>query len=57
VRLPVTNIEAHLSGIDVLVNNAGTMRSVGPIWKVDSVGRPGPTPPPPNATMHPYGAG
>lgn len=31
----VADIETGLAGIDVLVNNAGSMRAIGPAWKVD----------------------
>ncbi len=34
VRAAVVEIEAHLGGIDVLVNNAGTLRGIGPVWEV-----------------------
>jgi 3-oxoacyl-[acyl-carrier protein] reductase len=32
----VTGIEQHLSDIDLLVNNAGTMNAIGPVWEVDA---------------------
>lgn len=37
VRCAVETLEASLGDIDVLVNNAGTMRAVGPVWQVDPV--------------------
>jgi NAD(P)-dependent dehydrogenase (short-subunit alcohol dehydrogenase family) len=35
VHQAVTDIETRLSSIDVLVNNAGSMTAIGPIWEVD----------------------
>lgn len=32
----VAGIEQHLSPVDVLVNNAGTMSAIGPVWEVDA---------------------
>ena len=34
VRAAVADVEAHLGGIDVLVNNAGTLHAIGPVWEV-----------------------
>jgi NAD(P)-dependent dehydrogenase (short-subunit alcohol dehydrogenase family) len=31
----VATVERHLAPIDVLVNNAGTMSAIGPVWEVD----------------------
>jgi 3-oxoacyl-[acyl-carrier protein] reductase len=36
VRAAVADVEAHLGGVDVLVNNAGTLHAIGPLWEVDS---------------------
>jgi 3-oxoacyl-[acyl-carrier protein] reductase len=36
VRQAVADIESALSSIDVLVNNAGTMTAIGPVWEVDA---------------------
>jgi len=35
VHRAVSDIETHLSSVDVLVNNAGSMSAIGPIWEVD----------------------
>jgi NAD(P)-dependent dehydrogenase (short-subunit alcohol dehydrogenase family) len=35
VRQAVADIETRLSTIDVLVNNAGSMCAIGPIWEID----------------------
>lgn len=35
VHAAVTEIERRLSDIDVLVNNAGSMTAIGPVWEVD----------------------
>ena len=35
VHKAVADIERRLSSIDMLVNNAGSMRAIGPIWDVD----------------------
>ncbi len=37
VRCAIEILEASLGDIDVLVNNAGTMRAVGPVWQVDPI--------------------
>ncbi|KGI70052.1 SDR family oxidoreductase [Mycolicibacterium rufum] len=35
VRGAIAILEESLGDIDVLVNNAGTMRAIGPVWQVD----------------------
>jgi 3-oxoacyl-[acyl-carrier protein] reductase len=37
VRCAIEMLEGSLGDIDVLVNNAGTMRAVGPVWQVDPI--------------------
>jgi NAD(P)-dependent dehydrogenase (short-subunit alcohol dehydrogenase family) len=35
VHRAVTEIEKRFASIDLLVNNAGSMRAIGPVWEVD----------------------